>query len=143
MFLPLLLAAIFFLVGLIVRRFFFENLCALCLSVSLAWIYLLCAYLIYGVGNTLIIGILLGGSAVGGLYYFFSLIPQRYHIFKLPYLLSSFWAIYFVLNNFSFVLEEVLFLVLLWIVFFVIFIFYTNKKFRVVGQRIIECCRNW
>ena len=143
MFNVLILLFSLFIFGLAVRNFFFKNLCALCLSVSLTWLYLLYEYWFQDNSDPLVLGILLGGSVVGGMYYLFPKISERYQIFKFPLLVSAFWFIYQLLGFSNTLLEEVILLIALWAVFFILFLFYTNQRWQTLGKEIIECCKNW
>ncbi|MBS3903606.1 MAG: hypothetical protein KGZ30_04530 [Anaplasmataceae bacterium] len=140
---PLLLLTLFFIIGFVVRNFFWKNLCALCFSVSLTWVVLVYGYWLKGAGDPVVLGILLGGSAVGGVYYLFSKIGERYQIFKFPLLLSTFWFVYQLFGFSNTLREEITLIAVLWSVFLIIFIFYTNQKWRSFGRKIIDCCKNW
>jgi type II secretory pathway component PulF len=113
------------------------------LSVSLTWLYLLYEYWLQGSGDPLVLGILLGGSAVGGMYYLFPKMSERYQIFKFPLLISAFWFAYQLLGLSNTLLEEMVILIVIWGIFFTIFLFYTNSKLQTLGRKIIECCKNW
>lgn len=134
----------FFFLGLLVRNSVYKNLCALCLSVSLTWLVLLSGYWLNSSGDPVLLGLLLGGSTVGGIYYLSAKTDKKYQIFKFPLLISFFWVAYQLIVGLSAVLlQEVLFLLGLWVFFIIVFIFYTNQKWQNLGKRIIECCKNW
>ncbi|MEK7187272.1 MAG: hypothetical protein AAB691_00295 [Patescibacteria group bacterium] len=144
MFFPLSLLLSFFILAILGREFGSKKICALCVSVSATWLVLLYNHWVYGAGDPVLIGILLGGSAVGGMYYFFSKTSTTYQIFKFPALISFFWIAYQLITGLpQGNLNEILFLLGVWAVFIVIFILYENQKWQNVGKKMIECCKNW
>jgi len=142
--LPSILLIGFFLLGLLAREIVNKKICALCVSVSLTWLILLCDYWFYEEGDPIFLGILLGGSAVGGMYYLFSKVSEKYQIFKFPTLLTFFATAYWLIGKQPADMNlAILLLVGLWIVFGGIFVLYAHPRWRAIGQKIIECCKNW
>src|SRR3989344_9605459 len=76
------------------------KVCALCAAVSTTWLGLLVMRLIGFEIDSLVIGILMGGSAVGIMYLLEKNIPKQYGILKLPFLLTLFAFTYVVLTEF-------------------------------------------
>lgn len=131
----ILIIAGLFLFALALRRQFTE-LCAICFAVLLAWIIGL------AIGfDPLILGMLMGGSAVGLLYYLGKRLPERFHVFKLPYLLTALTLIFLVLKK---EVEPVSFLTLagIWILFAFLY-FSRDGGAREWFRKMVECCRNW
>jgi hypothetical protein len=122
----------------------FPSLCAICFSVFAAWLLGLLLYFLdqtfIGI-DPLILALLMGGSAVGILYYLESVLPEKFFVFKLPYLLSAFAFFYFVLKL-KINLSVAVFIIVLWAIFGLVFLF-RNKTAGKLFKRIIECCRNW
>ncbi len=79
----------------------FPSLCAICFSVFATWLFGLLLYFsgqIFIEIDPLVLALLMGGSAVGFLYYLNRHLPKRFLVFRLPYLLTVFIVFYFFLN---------------------------------------------
>ncbi len=86
----------------IVLRFALKlKVCALCAAVSTTWFGLLAMKLSGFDADPLIIGILMGGSAVGIMYLLEKKMSEKYSILKFPFLLSLFAFTYIVLTDFK------------------------------------------
>ena len=137
----ILITITLFFVGLGLRVFL-KNLCALCFAIAGTWIILIGENLFFGIiTDTLVLGIYMGASATGFLYFLSTKLKEKYYIFKLPFLLTLFSMIYF----FIFGLDKniVFTLFLLWLLFLSVFIFRNYPKLKHLASKIIECCRNW
>lgn len=143
MILTLLLLTSFFVGSVLFRKLSIVKLCAICSAVSLTWLVLLSIYLTRGDTDPLILGILMGGSAVGVMYYLSSKLSEKYQLLRFPFLISLFWVIYQVIRTGGPVIQELLIIVGMWIVFGTIFLFYQNNRLKEIGKRLIECCKNW
>jgi hypothetical protein len=135
---------ILFFVSILLRKMF-SKLCAICLATSATWILGL-GYLIFSDSNVetvdaVGIAILMGGSAVGSMYYFSSRTSTALHIFKLPYMVTIFALIYTVLT-WQIRTSLVVGVIVLWMVFFVFHLF-RNTHLKSWSKKIIECCKNW
>ena len=135
---------VFVLLGVIVlfslfvtfRSFGLFNFCALCASISLSWLVLLLTFYLGIFNDKLLIGILMGGSAVGVMY----LLDNKYKnfsIYKLPFLLSLFSLIYFILER-EIIMGAIYILIAIWLV-----ILFIQKDFKAMSKKIIECCKDW
>jgi len=133
----------FFLLGILARKITGKNICALCGAVSLTWVTMLVMYWLGKDVDLLILGVLMGGSAVGFMYYLGTKVPEKCEILKFPFLLTLFWIFYRVLRGFEDVATESIILTGLWIIFGSIFLLYTNNQLRAIGKKLIECCKNW
>jgi len=141
--LVILLLIGYFALALIVQKIASKTFCAMCVSVTLSWATLVILYFKNLYTDPLIIGILMGGSVVGLVYYLFRE-KKKFEMFKFPFLISLFWLIYIIIGYPSNSLaKDVLILVGIWVIFVVVYIFYSNGKIRNLGRRIIECCKNW
>ncbi len=139
---PTLLFLIIFFVGAIIfQKIFKKNFCAMCVSVTLTWLTLLVFYFPAKI-DALILGILMGGSAVGLVYYLFRS-NGSFQIFKFPFLISLFWLIYIFLGDSQGWIKDFVIVAGVWILFITIFVFNKNEYLRDWGQKIIECCKNW
>lgn len=134
----------FFIGSILFRKITGIKLCAICSAVSGTWLILLFLYFIKGNADPLAIGILMGGSAVGIMYYLSSKLPENYQLLKFPFLLSIFWIVFKIIRDIEGdILREIFFVGIVWIVFGIILILYSNNRFKEVGKRLIECCKNW
>lgn len=138
-----LLLIAYFALALIVQKITSKAFCAMCVSVTLSWLTLLILDFKSIYTNPLIIGILMGGSAVGLVYYLFRG-KSNLEMFKFPLLISLFWLVYSLLQDSSLLwVRDASILGGLWVFFIFIHMFYQNGKMRDWGKRIIECCKNW
>jgi len=135
---------ILFVVGMLLRKVF-PKLCALCFATSATWVLGLGYLVIYGSNietvDVISVAILMGGSAVGSMYYLSSRVKESWNLFKLPYLVTLFAMIYIVLAQQLYV-ELVIGIVALWVIFFAIYLL-RHTSLRAWSQKIIECCKNW
>lgn len=136
--------SILFVVFLLLRRVFAVNVCALCAAVATTWALLLLLMLLPASLSIdpLLVGILMGGSVVGGMYVLEEKLPDTYVIFKLPLYLTLVTASYFVLRG-AVVYTAIILLGLLWVVFLAFHINRNTKGFKALGMALIECCKNW
>ena len=141
--LVILLLIGYFVLALIVQSIMSKSFCAMCVSVTFSWLTLLVLDFKHIYTDPLIIGILMGGSAVGLVYYLFRH-KSNLEIFKFPLLSSLFWLVYILLQKSSVLwVRDVTILGGLWVFFLFIYMFYQNGKIKDWGKRIIECCKNW
>lgn len=124
-----------FLLSLGLKKFF-PRLCAICFAVSVTW----AAGLVLRSDPT-ILAILMGGSAVGLMYYLAGVLPRRFMVFKLPYLVTAFVLIFFVLRA-EFDPPSLLALLGVWILFGLMFLFRDGRT-RAWFKKVVECCKNW
>jgi len=141
----LILVVALFPIGILLRKTF-PRLCALCFATALSWGIGLVYITTNGAGVTsadlLALGILMGGSAVGGMYYLFSNVSEEKQLFKLPYLVTAFVLVYAVLLRKPSV-EMAAGIGMVWLLFLALYgsrnVAYLKKSIR----QIIECCKNW
>lgn len=119
-----------------------SNLCAICLAFSLTWIYSLILYYLDMFDNILVIGLMMGMTILGIFYTVERNVKKELTLFRLPFLLSLFLAGYYLLT-FDNLFNEILILVLIWIIFGILYIYRNNKSFRQITNKIIECCKKW
>lgn len=132
-----------FLFFLLLRRRW--PVCALCGAVTVTWIALLVLYYFeYSVDPTLI-AILMGGSLVGSGYYLAARLPDRWEVFKLPWLITGIAVIYWLLTEGRGWEPEALMVVLtVWLVTAAVeFGGRSSQTLRGAGRQLVECCRNW
>lgn len=140
----LILILVLFIVALVVRRLTGLSICALCTGVSGTWLILLCLYLLTGYGQPLVIGVLMGGSAVGAIYYGAARLPERFEIFKLPVLLTFFVAVVLVLAPGSIAYGYAgATLGVVWLAFGGLYAIRRYPAVKSMAHHVIDCCRNW
>ncbi|MCR4260908.1 MAG: hypothetical protein NUV96_01000 [Candidatus Colwellbacteria bacterium] len=140
----LIILTILFVLYTLFRFVLGLKVCALCAAVSTTWLGLLVMRLIGFEIDPLIIGIFMGGSAVGIMYLLEKKMSKDYGIFKFPFLLTLFAFIYLVLTDFREGSAIYLIVLSLWIVFLTLFLVGGSAKiFKEIGKKLIECCKNW
>jgi hypothetical protein len=138
----LLLVALFLLAMLL--RTVFPGLCAICFAVFGTW---LVGMLLHVSGQTSMhidphmLALLMGGSAVGFMYYLAGALPERYHLFKFPYLLTAFSVLYFILQAHADI-RVLLLLGVIWAGFGLVFLT-RHQHGRRLFHKLIACCRDW
>lgn len=120
-----------------------KDFCVICLSFSLTWVYLLFLLYTKAFSDALLLGIFMGQTSIGIYYVLERKLNKRFHIFRLPFLLSLTLLIYTVLNYSSTVLSATKFTLAIWAIFILIFVYRKNPKARKLVKKIIECCKRW
>ncbi len=133
----------FFALALVARVTLAARLCALCASVGLTWVTLWVIAFVRGGADPIIVAMLMGGSAVGILYYLSAKLPEAYGIFTFPFLITLFWLIHTTITGPYGWRGEGVLLVGVWTLAVVIFFARTNGRFRGIARNLISCCRNW
>jgi hypothetical protein len=133
---------VLFALFIVLRSIFSLKVCALCGAVSLTWIVLLVLlYLDYEI-NPVLTGLLMGGSIVGVLYLLEEKLSEKYQIFKLPFFLTLISLAYFIIMQTIFV-NTVSVILSIWLLAVFIHAGRQTKSLKVLGRKIIECCKNW
>lgn len=144
MILTFFLLTSFFIGAVLFRKITSVKICAICFAVGCTWLVLIFLYFTKGNIDPLILGILMGGSIVGAMYYLSSKLPERYQLFKFPFILSMLWVVLKIIKGVEGdILKEVFFMGIVWVLFGIIFILYSRDHLKEVGKRFIECCKNW
>lgn len=133
---------VLYVIGLLVHTITRWRFCALCVGVSLTWLWLLVARLFGRVDDALLIGILMGGSAVGLMYLLERRLPERFSLFRLPYFVSAVALVYTVLGG-QLRGSALAALVLLWMAVLGVYLSRMNSRVARVVQKIVACCRDW
>lgn len=118
-----------------------KRFCAICLSVSLTWIFLLILYFLGKFQDVIILSLLIGGSIVGIFYLWENKVKKEKLVFRLPLLLTLIFIFYSLLERIIY--NAILFLVILWIFFILIYSFKNNKRLNSFAKKIVECCKRW
>ncbi len=133
---------VLFTLVLILRSITSLPLCALCTAVSITWgILIVLLYTGRTVDPTLI-GILMGGSIVGLIYFLREKVHTSYTIFTLPLFLTLISLTYALLEK-TVTTNVVIILSLLWILMIGIHVFRNNTYINALGRKIVACCKNW
>lgn len=134
--------SLLFLLLLAVKQWARVKLCPLCLAVGSSWFALLILNRLGIVIEPIITALLLGQSVVGVYYMAEKRVPERYHVFRLPFLLT------FTLMALALLGEErlggaTLFVAGTWVVFGILYTWRQNTRVAKIVQRVIACCRDW
>lgn len=118
------------------------TLCAICTSVSLAWISLLGASLLGYFHDKVIIAILMGQSSLGLYYLYEKHVSQRLLIFRLPLLLTLITASYTAVQQ-SLPLDALSLVGLAWAGLGLLYLYREVPAVQNKAKAVIECCSNW
>lgn len=128
-----------FMVGRSVAQ---AKVCALCGATVVTWVVLLgLLYGGYAISPTLL-GLLIGGSVVGVMYWLESKLAEKYQLFKLPFFLTLMALAYFVLEQVV-LIEVGLVVGLLWLLALLVYVGRDTKNLKMLSRKLIECCKNW
>ncbi|HLD03615.1 MAG TPA: hypothetical protein VJC17_02470 [Candidatus Dojkabacteria bacterium] len=140
----LLTISVLFFVLLGIKALTKLQICAICLSVSLAWILLLILYWLGYFQETTLLALLMGQSILGIYYLIESKVKKDLLLFRLPFLLTLTFIFYSLINkSISQFSEAVIFLILIWFGFFIIYIFKSDLRLQKFMKQIIDCCKRW
>jgi len=142
--LAILSISVLFAVGVLFGNVLKNRVCVICASVSLTWLELLILFWFGWSINPLMIGILMGGSVVGLLYLVFANVPKQYHVFKLPFVITLFTIVYFLLSGIWYVKNTYVIVILAWLISAVVFVFRDkNNHMSALAKKLIACCKDW
>ena len=137
---------VLFFIILIVRNFMSkrmkDNVCSICFASSITWIILLVLYHSGKFENIALIALLMGMTLLGLFYLFERNIKEEYTFFRLPLLLTLITFGYFLLT-FENILNEIILLLITWIIFEVIYSYKKKSGFGKFVDKIVECCKRW
>ncbi|OIO18820.1 MAG: hypothetical protein AUJ23_02985 [Candidatus Magasanikbacteria bacterium CG1_02_32_51] len=134
-----------FIVLLLLKRLFGLKFCVLCVSVSLTWLTFLCLYWLGKFPYPILLAILMGQSSLGIYYLLEKRLKEKYHFFRLPFLLTAIVFIFWLLQTIDLIYnwKLILFLLILWLITILFFVFRENKKIGEIFKQVIACCRDW
>lgn len=141
----LLLVLAFFVAALLAQRALGRPACALCAAVSLSWITLgVLHWSGVRAADPVLLALLMGGSAVGLMYYLAARLPDRYALFRLPFLMSVLWAVYGALRGTAALRwADAALLLALWAAFGAVHAWRDHPRIRAIGARLLACCKDW
>jgi hypothetical protein len=131
------ITVLFFLLLALKNIFNLKKACVICLSVTLSWAILLALYFLNIFNDKIIIAILMGHTSLGLFYILEKKVKKKFLLFRLPYLLTSIFIIYSILEDFN--INNMFFILALWVLFFIIYVL----KFNKFATKLIECCKKW
>jgi hypothetical protein len=141
LFTPLFLIACLFLLMLLVKRITGWGLCAICAAVSTTWIILLVLFWAGRFPHPVIIGVLMGQSTIGVYYLLERKVEKRFHLFRLPFLLTATLGVVAALGEFE---SGAAWLVAaVWLLFFGVHFLHNSAWGKRIAEHIIACCKNW
>src|SRR3989344_850699 len=119
-----------------------EKICAICLSFSLTWIFLLVMYYFDRFENLSLIGLLMGLTVLGSFYTWERNVKKQSTIFRLPLLLTLVLVGYYLLT-FENLIKEAILLAILWVLFGIFYFYRNNRNLKGFIDKIVECCKKW
>lgn len=134
-----------FLIALFVRSLGSRHLkfCAVCITISLTWLFLLIAKLLGYAINPILIGVLMGESIVGLYYLIEKKAPSTWQVFRWPYIITMTVVVYLIVGVRSGAWLAILLLISLWIVWGTIFALKKSPPAKKIMERLVACCRDW
>lgn len=85
----------------------------------------------------------MGGSVVGLFYLVEHYTPERFHLFRLPFLLTLFATAYTVITLPEDLPALAAVLAALWLIFLAIYLARTVPRLRALAKTLLECCKRW
>lgn len=120
-----------------------RKFCAICAAVSLSWVFFLVLFYLGYFSDLIILGILMGESAVGLYYLLEKRMGERFYLFRLPFLLTITFIFYLILKWSDEVLSIALLIGGLWFLFGFVYFYKNSKAFKGLVKNLINCCKNW
>lgn len=136
------ISGLFFLL-LFLKTMFKKKFCVLCGSVAGMWVLLLVLYRTDFFQNPIILALLMGQSITGIYYLLEQKLPERFHVFRLPFILSMIIGFYWLIVGTRELMYSLIFVASLWIVFSILYMFRSNRHFHNIVEKLIACCKNW
>ncbi|MEK7524274.1 MAG: hypothetical protein AAB588_04575 [Patescibacteria group bacterium] len=119
--------------------------CVLCASVGITWMTLLVLYWTGIFNNAVLLSLLIGNSIVGGYYAVEKKVPEKFHIFRLPFFLTLLFIGYELVTAAA--LSQTLLVILLlaasWLTVGILAVYRHNPSFKKTLSALIECCKDW
>ena len=115
--------------------------CVACVSIAGAWVLLLVLYWFGIFDNLILLALLMGQSIVGVYYLLEKRLPQRYQVFRMPFLLSATFVAYTTLAGLEF--PALWLLVSLWIASGLLYFYRHHPKLKSTVDHLLACCRDW
>ena len=132
-----------FLIAVVIHGLGLFRYCAVCITVSLSWMFLLVTKLVGYNVNPVLTGVLMGESIIGLYYLLERKAPVSWQIFRWPYIITMTVLTYVILGIISGIWSAILMLVIIWIVCGVIFAWRESVLFKKIAEQLIACCRDW
>lgn len=139
--LALITGLFFVLLG--VKIVLHREFCVICASVTVTWLVLLVLFFVGRVNEPLFPAVLMGQSAVGLWYLWQRRVAERFHLFRLPVLLTLTLAVYLIFIPQAWTITVLGFLVVVWLVFFGAYMLRHNTAVSRAVKHIIACCKDW
>jgi len=126
-----------------IKELFKLRFCVICASVSLTWFGLLVLYWAGKFSHPALIALLLGQSIVGVYYLFEKKAAEKFHLFRLPFLLTLTLAGFALLGEAQGAAWALVLLGGLWIALLFAYFYRERAGIRGLVKRLIACCRDW
>ncbi len=138
----ILAIAILFPVLLIGKRITGIKFCVICAGVSLTWIGLLVLRFLDVTVDSVVLAMLMGESVVGIYYLLEKKVNERFHVFRLPALVTLTLIAYLMVNP-GFYYPALFVVLTVWLVFGAMYSFREKPKIKESVRKVIECCKDW
>ena len=136
-----LITGLFFAL-LIAKRWVKKEFCVMCVSISSTWLLFLVPHLLGYRSDPMLLGILMGESIVGMFYLMEKKTKERWHIFRLPFLLTLTLVAYALIAK-SWTPGASILVIALWFIFGLIYMLRTYESLSRIAKHIIACCKRW
>lgn len=136
------LSGLFFAL-LLIKSIFQKKFCVLCGSIFMTWLVLLFLYWNDQYQNKVLLALLMGESITGIYYFVENRLSKRFHIFRLPFMLTLITLFYGLLQGWSELNYPIIFIAIIWAIFILIYLFRASPSLRSIAHKLIECCKNW
>lgn len=117
--------------------------CVICASVSLTWIGLLIAYRAGVFRDLTVVALLMGQSVVGIYYLAEKRLPERFRVFRLPFLLTATAIAAALLGRLSGAAVVLPALAALWASFGFVYAYRQDTRVKTLADRVVACCKDW
>jgi hypothetical protein len=132
-----------FVLLLILKSLTKLKFCVICISISITWIGLVVLYWMDLFNNPIFLGILIGQSIVGFYYFLEKRMPEKFHLFRLPFLLSLTLFGYSLIETPDKALSIISLLGIVWAILILMYYYRTKTSMRSVVDKLIACCKDW
>ena len=143
--LPLIIVflTLWFLVLLLLKSFMPWKFCVACVTISSSWMALLIWRAVGGAINPIFIAVLMGESVVGLYYVLEKNVPETWHIFRWPFLITATTVAYVASGLQTQLWLAFAFIAAIWIFFGLLYAVRHVALWQKVVQQLIACCRDW
>ena len=118
------------------------SICAICLAVSVTWVWLFITQKAMLIDEPALLAILMGESALGVYYLVDERVAKHFTIFRLPFLLTLTLMVYTAVTL-TVQIPTYIFVGSVWIVFLFIYMYRYNDHVNQIIKSLADCCGKW